>query len=155
MAENNTAPEAGPRPDAGPETTVWKGPSSQARFFGVYLLCLLFCWLIVPIFIALWKYLENRCRVYEITTERIRQTSGVFSKVSEQLELYRVEDIKVIQPFWFRLFGVGNITLTTNDASTPTVTLEAVPNIDTLRESLRKSVENCRDRKRVRLTEIE
>jgi len=33
------------------EEIVWRGTSSQWRNFGVYLLCGLFCWLIVPIFL--------------------------------------------------------------------------------------------------------
>jgi hypothetical protein len=32
------------------EEIVWRGTSSQWKNFGVYLLCGLFCWLIVPIF---------------------------------------------------------------------------------------------------------
>jgi hypothetical protein len=34
------------------EEIVWRGTSSQWKNFDVYLLCGLFCWLIVPIFFA-------------------------------------------------------------------------------------------------------
>jgi uncharacterized membrane protein YdbT with pleckstrin-like domain len=58
--------------------------------FGAYL----FCWLIVPIFFALVYYLHTRCKVFELTTQRLKITSGVFTKVTETLELYRVKDIE-------------------------------------------------------------
>src|SRR5438094_9872649 len=51
------------------EETVWRGTSSQWKNFGLYILCALFCWLIVPIFIALARYLQTKNKVYELTTE--------------------------------------------------------------------------------------
>jgi len=137
------------------ETAVWKGSSSQVVNLGTYVLCFLLLWLIVPIFIAIWRWIENRCRVYEVTTQRIRITSGVFTKRTEELELYRVNDTSMLEPFWYRQFGAGNIILTTNDISNPTLTLEAIKGAANLREEIRKNVEICRDCKRVRVTEME
>ncbi len=45
------------------EEVVWRGTSSQWKNFGVYLLCGLFCWLIVPIFFALVRYLQTKCKI--------------------------------------------------------------------------------------------
>lgn len=137
------------------EQTLWKGSSSQLLHFGTYLLCGLFCWLVVPIFIALAKWIQTRCRVYEITTERIKITRGVFSRQTEQVELYRLRDYTLVEPFWLRMFGLGNILLTTADDSTPSLTIEAVPEAGALRDQIRKHVELRRDRKRVRVTEFE
>src|SRR6266403_1672351 len=88
------------------EEIVWRGSSSQWKNFGLYLLCGLFCWLIVPIFIALARYLKTKCKIYELTTERLKTTEGVFSKVTETLELYRVKDLETRQPFLYRLTGI-------------------------------------------------
>jgi hypothetical protein len=44
------------------EEIVWRGTSSQWKNFGVYLICGLFCWLIVPVFFALVYYLQTRCK---------------------------------------------------------------------------------------------
>lgn len=137
------------------EQALWSGSSSQLVHFGTYLLCGLFCWLIVPIFIALAKWLQTRCRIYEITTERIKITRGVFSRQTEQVELYRLRDYTLVEPFWLRIFGLGNILLTTADDSTPSLTIEAVPEAGALRDQIRKHVEIRRDRKRVRVTEFE
>jgi hypothetical protein len=37
------------------EETIWRGTSSQLKNLGLFILCGLFCWLIVPIFIALTR----------------------------------------------------------------------------------------------------
>src|SRR5438093_1947620 len=110
-----------------PEEIVWRGTSSQWKNFGVYLLCGLFCWLIVPVFFALAYYLQTRCKVFELTTERLKVTSGVFTKVTETLELYRVKDIETRQPFFSQLVGIENVQMNTSDASSPLVLIEAVP----------------------------
>ena len=142
-----------PAPTA--EQVIWTGSSSQVRNLHIYLLCALLCFLIVPIIYAIVKWIQLRCRVYELTTQRIRIRQGVFSKRTDELELYRVKDSTVLEPFWQRLFGLGNIVITTNEEANPTITLEALPNASETREKLRAAIEECRDRKRVRIAELE
>ncbi len=138
-----------------PEETVWRGRSSQWKNFGVYLLCGLFCWLIVPIFIALARYLQTKCKIYELTSERLKITQGVFSKVTDTLELYRVKDLETRQPFLYRLAGVENIQINTSDLTTPFVFVEAIPSSVGFADKLRNQVEIIRQQKRVRELDIE
>jgi uncharacterized membrane protein YdbT with pleckstrin-like domain len=137
------------------EEIVWRGTSSQWKNFGVYLLCGLFCWLIVPVFFALAYYLQTRCKVFELTTERLKITSGVFTKVTETLELYRVKDIETRQPFFSQLVGIENVQMTTSDASSPFVLIEAVPSSVGFADKLRNQVEIIRQQKRVREIDID
>lgn len=137
------------------EEIVWRGPSSQWKNLGMYVLCGLFCWIIVPIFIALARYLQTKCRVYELTTERLKITEGVFSKVTETLELYRVKDIETRQPFLYRFGGVENIRINTSDLTTPFVFVEAIPKSVGFADKLRNNVEIIRQQKRVREIDIE
>src|SRR5437764_4097637 len=109
------------------EETVWRGTSSQWKNLGVFILCGLLCWLIVPIFIAIARYLQTKNKVYELTTERLKITEGVFSKVTDTLELYRVKDIETRQPFFYRMVGVENVQMNTSDTSSPFVFLQAIP----------------------------
>ena len=132
------------------EQSVWKGRSSQVTHLGLYLVCFLTCWLVVPILIALWKWIQLRCLVYELTTERLKQTSGVFSKRVDELELYRVKDIALEQPFLLRLFSLANIILDTSDKTTPRVVLQGIPEAQGLADEIRQHVETQRQRKRVR-----
>jgi membrane protein YdbS with pleckstrin-like domain len=137
------------------EDIVWRGTSSQWKNFGFYLLCGLFCWLIVPIGFAVARYLQTKCKIFELTTQRFKTTSGVFSKVTETLELYRVKDIETRQPFLSRLVGVENVQMNTSDASSPFVLIEAVPSSVGLADKLRNQVEIIRQQKRVREIDIE
>ena len=118
-------------------------------------LCGLFCWIIVPVFFALAYYLQTRCKVFELTTERLKITSGVFTKVTETLELYRVKDIETRQPFFSQLVGIENIQMNTSDASSPLVLIEAVPSSVGFADKLRNQVEIIRQQKRVREIDIE
>ena len=87
------------------EETVWRGSSSQVKNASVFFFCglclcallLLFAILwhnestrdfspyilspaIVPIFIALARFLQTKNKVYELTSERLKITEGVFNK---------------------------------------------------------------------------
>jgi uncharacterized membrane protein YdbT with pleckstrin-like domain len=137
------------------EEIVWRGTSSQWKNFGVYVLCALFCWLIVPIFIAIARYLQTKSKVYELTTERLKTTEGVFSKVTDTLELYRVKDIETQQPVFYRMVRVENVQMNTSDTSSPFVFLEAIPSEVALADKIRNQVEAVRAQKGVREIDIE
>ena len=96
-----------------------------------------------------------RSTVYEATTQRIRLTKGILSKRTDEMELYRVTDITLVEPFTERMLGKGTVELTTSDPTTPLLCLRAISGAKQLREELRKYIEECRDRKRVRVTEFE
>jgi uncharacterized membrane protein YdbT with pleckstrin-like domain len=136
------------------EELIWRGHSSHVVNFWWHAVCWLLFVAVVPLLVSLWKWIENRARVYEITTERVKISQGVFTKRTDELELYRVRDSTVVEPFFYRLFGKGNILLNTTDASTPVVIIEAVPDVNALRDKLRQAIEACRDRKRARISEL-
>ena len=138
-----------------PEQTVWRGPSSQWKNLGVFILCGLFCWLIVPIFIALSRYLQTKNKIYELTTERLKITEGIFSKVTDTLELYRVKDLETRQPFLYRMFGVENVQMNTSDTSSPFIFIEAISSAVGLGDKIRNQVEAIRAQKGVREIDVE
>jgi len=138
-----------------PEQTVWRGTSSQWKNLGVFILCGLFCWLIVPIFIALSRYLQTKNKIYELTTERLKITEGIFSKVTDTLELYRVKDLETRQPFLYRMFGVENVQMNTSDTSSPFIFIEAIPSTVGLGDKIRNQVEAIRAQKGVREIDVE
>lgn len=137
------------------EETIWRGPASQLKNLGCFILCFLFCWLIVPIFIGLRRFLETKNQVYELTTERLKTTHGIFSKVTESLELYRVKDIEVLQPFIYRIVGLENIKVNTSDLSSPVILIDGLPQSIGLADKLRNQVEIIRAQKKVREIDIE
>ena len=138
-----------------PEQTVWRGASSQWKNLGVFVLCGLLCWLIVPIFIAVARYLKTKNKIYELTTERLKITEGVFSKVTDTLELYRVKDLETRQPFLHRLVSLENVQLNTSDASSPFIFIDAIPCSVGLADKIRNQVEIIRQQKGVREIDVE
>ena len=137
------------------EPLVWSGSPSQLLNFPVFLVCTLLCWLIVPVFIAIWKWLVVHNIRYELTSERLKIRRGVLNKELEELELYRVRDYRLEQPFWLRLFSLGNVTVTSTDVSQPQVTLRAIADSERVRELIRRNVEDCRTKKGVRSLDLQ
>lgn len=137
------------------EKEIWKGSPSQWTNFATYVFCVLFCWLIIPIFIALWTFLVVKNWKIKITDQRLIEEKGVLSKTIDELELYRVKDIRLDQPFLLRLLGLSNIIMTTSDRSHSIVKIPAIKDGKNLREQLRVAVDARRDKKRVRETDFE
>ncbi|HWA07719.1 MAG TPA: PH domain-containing protein [Ignavibacteria bacterium] len=152
------------------EQIVWEGSQSQVLNFGIFIsmgivslvivvLSLMFFPLaavlvIFPLIYIFIKWLIVRNHRYKVTTERIFYTTGIFSKKTEALELYRVRDVDMYEPFWQRLFKLGNVALTTSDKTSMNFLLKAVPNPSELMNNIRKNVEQRRDVKRVRGVEF-
>ena len=164
------------------EQIVWRGSSSQWKNFGRYALAVVGCvivvlifiaashaaspqvrafspftllLLLVPMLLAFVRYLELKTKVYELTTERIKISRGIFSKVTDTLELYRVKDLETRQPFLYRLVGIENVQLNTSDASSPFVIIQAVPTGIGLADKIRNQVEIIRRDKDVREIDVE
>jgi len=152
------------------EQIVWEGSQSQVLNFGIFIsmgivslvivvLSLMFfplaaALVILPLIYIFIKWLIVRNHRYKVTTERIFYTTGIFSKKTEALELYRVRDVDMYEPFWQRLFKLGNVALTTSDKTAMNFLLKAVPNPGELMNNIRKNVEQRRDVKRVRGVEF-
>jgi uncharacterized membrane protein YdbT with pleckstrin-like domain len=147
------------------EEVLWKGSPSQVLNLGKYLIALglaigiaiggLFfipAWaaLVIPLGWALWIFVETKSIRHELTTERIRLSSGVFNQTKDDVELYRVKDTSMERPFWYRVFGLSTLIIETSDRSQPRIEIKAVHHGEELRETLRKQVEFWRDKKRVR-----
>ena len=133
------------------EETIWKGSPTAAVDFWLNVSCLL----LLPIPWAIARWIQRRSEVIDITTQRLRITRGIVTKRTDELELYRVRDIAFIEPFTLRLFGKGILVLMTGDISTPEIRLEGIPTDAAIRDRFRTAVEECRDRKRARVAEIE
>ncbi len=137
------------------EEDVWSGTPSQVTNLGSFIFLGILFFMVIPLFIILWKWLVTKNIKYELTTERLRTRSGVLNKKMDELELYRVKDYKVDRPLFLRIFGLGNLVLETSDRSSPIVMIKAIPDAEELREKVRTCVETRRDAKRVREVDFE
>lgn len=163
-------------PNESQETLVWRGTPSQWTNFGTYGFCLILAGaivaayflaatgpaqplilagLLVPAVWALARWIATRCHRYEITSERVKITTGLLSRKTSELELYRVRDYSVVEPFWLRLVGCGDVVLVTSDRTTPHFVLRAVPHARELKDQIRTQTERMRQRRGVRDLEID
>lgn len=119
------------------EKELWSGKPSQWRNFMFYVVCGLFCWLVIPIFAAIWRYLKTKTYTYRITDERIIERYGVFSKTQDELELFRIRDVQQREPFWLNMMGLCNIAFVTTDRTDNVLFLHGVPKSADIKELIR------------------
>lgn len=154
------------------ETTLWRGSPSQWTNFGTYFFALLLIAgilaayflttggplvlvaLVLPIGLIFARWLGTRLHRYEVTTERIRVTTGLLSRRTTELELYRVRDYTVVEPLWLRLVGRGNLIIETADRTNPQLVIHAVPGVNALKDQIRTHTERLRQLRGVRDLEI-
>ena len=128
------------------ELTLWTGTSSQVKNFWLFVACIL----VIPIPWAIWAWLKTKNRTYTLTSERLMIRSGVFNIATETLELYRVRDLQMMEPFWLRLWGLKNLHLITTDSTTPELILDYIPSALDLGTKFRQQIELSRQKKGVR-----
>lgn len=131
------------------EQLLYRGSPSQKIHLFFYIAYGLASFLILPLFLIVKKYLETKNTKYEITTQRIRLTNGILSKTINDVELYRVKDYQIHQPFFYRIFNLSKIELVTSDRNYPHITLDGLSDAKELLNLIRHNVENMRNVKRV------
>lgn len=94
-----------------------------------------------------WFYINTA--TYTLTNQRIIRKEGVFNRTTFEIELYRVKDVLLLEPFFFRLFSLGNIRLVSSQKTTHNLVLNAIHKPTELREQIRKLVETRRTEKGV------
>jgi membrane protein YdbS with pleckstrin-like domain len=156
-----------------PEQHIWTGSPSQIKNLPAYLLAalltlgILFATLVyrlwppgigfvgIPLLYALARWLRVGSQQFELTSERLLTSRGLLTRTTHSLELYRVKDMRIIQPFLIRLFGLENIELLTSDELNPKVVIDHIPSHLKLADQIRAHVESCRVTKGTREVEIE
>lgn len=133
------------------ERTHWEGTPSHWNNAGVYLLSLI----LLPVFglgliIFLVKFLELKFTKLKLTDQRLVITTGVFSRSTKNLELYRVKDLRLHCSLWQRMVKIGTIELVTSDFSMKTFNLEGIPSPEPIFEDMRRLVEAMRIARGVR-----
>ncbi|HEX5167400.1 MAG TPA: PH domain-containing protein [Thermomicrobiales bacterium] len=68
---------------------------------------------LIPIMIAIYRFMSWRLEQYAITSYRILQVEGIINKRTFDSSLEKVNDIQMTQGMFGRLFGYGNIDIIT------------------------------------------
>lgn len=83
---------------------------------------------------------------YRLTTQRLFVRRGIFSRVTDQVELVRVDDVRLRQGLVDRLVNTGDVEVISSDPSDPKLILEAINAPHEVAESLRTHVRGARSR---------
>jgi len=94
--------------------------------------------------------LTNR---YKLTNQRLILTYGFIGRRTEEIDLFRVNDVGVKQHPLERITGIGDIFLASADQSTPVRYLHNVPQPDRVKDLIREASRQERQRRRVLLRE--
>jgi membrane protein YdbS with pleckstrin-like domain len=129
--------------------------STRGWLFGSFagwaslLLCLLYGLGLVIIF---FKWLANISSRYELTTQRLLIRTGILMKRVDEIELFRVKDVRVDFSLLNQLTDIGTITLRTSDVTSGgrEFAMREVPRAREIRETIRSLVDDARQRRGVR-----
>lgn len=98
--------------------------------------------------LGLYKYFLIISSTFYLSDQQLIIQRGVFTKTVNYLELYRIKDILVEQPFWMKALGLMNITLLSFDKEESLLVLKGIK-ISDLPQSIRNRVQECRQRNKV------
>ena len=106
----------------------------------------------IALVIVLFKWLEVMGSLYQITPERLIVKRGIFMKSIDEVELYRIKDIRMDFSLLNQWAGIGTICLVSSDETTRTgeLVLRNVPKAQARREELRSLVDAARKQRGVR-----
>ena len=113
---------------------------------------LLLCLVGVGLLIVLVKWIENLAATYEVSEDRLIIRHGIFIKSIDEIELYRVKDIRLDFSLINQWAGIGTLTITSSDETTRQAPL-VIPNVEAAearREEMRRLVDAARQKRRVR-----
>jgi len=98
------------------------------------------------------KWVQNLAATYEISEERLIIRRGIIFKSIDEIELYRIKDVRINFSLLNQMAGIGNVTVSSSDETTRDGDL-VIPHIGKAqerREHLRRLVDTARQKRRVR-----
>lgn len=118
-----------------------------AIWFSSATLCYTFLLVIIGAVLAgargVWIILSTR---YRLTTERLFIERGIVRQTIDQIELVRVDDIRVTKGVVDRVFGLGSVQILSTDFTDRSVEIKGVADADGVAELVRSRMRAARDK---------
>lgn len=108
----------------------------------------------------LWKDRKRRLGLplsftrYFLSEDRLFCETGLLNLKADEVLLYRVQDLELTMTLGQRIFGVGTVCVHSSDKSMPHLDLKNVKRPREVKELIHRSVEEAKDRRRMRATEL-
>jgi uncharacterized membrane protein YdbT with pleckstrin-like domain len=141
------------------EPAIWEGHPSQWLNFNTYAYCVIVTvfivivlfiitklqWMFValllyPVGRALFAWYEVRSVSYRITALRILHRSGVFNRVTAETKLSDIKDVLLIEPWYERIVGLGEIRLNLKGFAESYVMLSGIRQAGEIKELINAQV---------------
>jgi uncharacterized membrane protein YdbT with pleckstrin-like domain len=103
---------------------------------------------LLAIIMAIYRYLYIRKAIYLVTEQYIRITRGIFFKQVDTVELFRVKDYIIAEPFVLQVFRLMDVHLKTTDPDAPEIWLRGIPQSDII-DIIRERVLETRQHNRI------
>jgi uncharacterized membrane protein YdbT with pleckstrin-like domain len=82
---------------------------------------------VICLLIASYLYLQIIFIHYVISAEVLLISTGIFFKQTDSMELFRIKDYVITQPFWMQVFRLMNVQLISTDKTSPYVMYAVFP----------------------------
>ena len=107
---------------------------------------------VVALGVIAWRWLENLASKFEVTEERLIIRRGIIAKSVDEIELYRIKDVRINFSIINQLAGIGTISISSSDETTRQgdLVIRDVERAQARREELRRLVDIARQKRRVR-----
>jgi uncharacterized membrane protein YdbT with pleckstrin-like domain len=129
-------------------SSTWGWLRGTLAGWGTLLLCLV----LVGFIIILIKWIANLATTYEVTEDRLILHKGIFVKSIDEIELYRVKDVRIDFTLINQWVDIGTISIASSDETTRDgdLIIRDVDNARARREKLRELVNTARKARGVR-----
>ena len=106
----------------------------------------------VALLIVLVKWIANLAITYELTADRLILHKGILVKSIDEVELYRIKDVRIDFTIINQIANIGTITITSSDETTrdAPLVIRDVAGARARRERLRELVDAARRNRGVR-----
>ncbi|MEE0966529.1 MAG: PH domain-containing protein [Bacilli bacterium] len=91
---------------------------------------------------------------YSLSEDRLFIDKGLIKLESEEILLYRIRDLKFTQTLGQRIFGVGTVTVSSSDKTTPVLEIQNVKDAFDVKELIHENVEKMKLERKMRVGEI-
>jgi membrane protein YdbS with pleckstrin-like domain len=93
----------------------------------------------LAVLILLFKALKLKMINYEVTADRIEWSRGILDRRVDNIDMFRVIDLKMRRSLLDCIFGIGTVVLTTTDKSDPEFVFEKVRYCRDLYDAIKKA----------------
>jgi len=142
--QHTSQPSPSPQPAArSAEKTLWEGHPSGLYYIGHWIFAILFILLLVTIpvsiILILYAVLDQKTKVFTLTTRKVMMQSGIISRKTSEVGMRDIRSINMAQGILERLCGLGTVQIGSAGTGGIEVEFKGIKNPAKVRDQVRKT----------------